>query len=40
MCWRSLRVVLDSRIEMFELVVPELSNYIPKKDDTGMSKAL
>jgi hypothetical protein len=30
--------VFDSSVEMFKLVIPELTNYVPKKNNAGLSK--
>jgi hypothetical protein len=35
-----LRVVFDSSVEMFELVIPEFTDYVPEKHDAGMRKPL
>jgi hypothetical protein len=32
--------MFDSCIEMFEFVIPELTNYVFKKQNAGMSEAL
>lgn len=39
-CWGPLRVVFDGSVEMFEFVIPKLTDYFPKKLNARMSYPL